>query len=231
MRVTNMLYIVATPIGNLEDITSRAIRTLKEADFILAEDTRKTGFLLSHLGIKKPLISFFEHSEIKKIPWVIEELKAGKNIALVSDAGTPTISDPGYKLVRETRKEKLPVTVIPGASSITAALSITSIPRDKFIFLGYLPRKHNERARLFEKLKGLEAAIVFFESPFRVVASMEDMKSIVGNVKIALARELTKKFEEVFEGSIEEAVLHFSKAQPKGEFVVILDGKELNVTA
>ncbi|MDD4182416.1 MAG: 16S rRNA (cytidine(1402)-2'-O)-methyltransferase [Candidatus Omnitrophica bacterium] len=226
-----MLYIVATPIGNLEDITLRAIRILKEADLVLAEDTRKTGFLLSHFGIKKPLVSFFEHSEIKKIPWVIEELKSGKNIALVSDAGTPTLSDPGYKLVRECRKEKLPIAVIPGASSITAALASTSIPHDKFIFLGYLPRKHNERVRLFEKLRGLEAAIVFFESPFRVLASLQDLKEITGNVKIALARELTKKFEEVFESTIDEAILHFTKSKPKGEFVVILDGKTLGAAA
>lgn len=226
-----MLYIVATPIGNLEDITLRAIRILKEVDLVLAEDTRKTGFLLSHFGIKKPLVSFFEHSEIKKIPGVIEELKKEKSIALISDAGTPTLSDPGYKLVRECRYEKLPITVIPGASSITAAISATSIPHDKFIFLGYLPRKHNERIRLFEKLKGLEAAIVFFESPFRIAAALADLKEITGNVKIALARELTKKFEEVFESSIEEAILHLEHTKPRGEFVVILDGKELKTIA
>ncbi|MFA5007898.1 MAG: 16S rRNA (cytidine(1402)-2'-O)-methyltransferase [Candidatus Omnitrophota bacterium] len=225
-----MLYIVATPIGNLEDITLRALRILKEVDLVLAEDTRKTGFLLSHFGIKKPLVSFFEHSEIKKIPWVIEELKKGKNIALVSDAGTPTLSDPGYKLVREARKEKLSITLIPGASSITAALSATSIPHDKFIFLGYLPRKHNERVRVFEKLRGLEAAIVFFESPFRIVGALKDIKGIVGNKKIAVMRELTKKFEEALEFNIEEAISHFEKTTPKGEFVIILDGKELSVT-
>lgn len=222
-----MLYIVATPIGNLEDITSRALRILKEVDLVLAEDTRKTGFLLSHFGIKKPLVSFFEHSEIKKIPWVIGELKSGKTIALVSDAGTPTLSDPGYKLVRECRKDKLPITVIPGPSSITSALASTSIPHDKFIFLGYLPRKHNERVRLFEKLRGLEAAIVFFESPFRVLASLRDLKEVTGNVRVALARELTKKFEEVFEADINEAILHFEQVKPRGEFVVIIDGKEL----
>lgn len=221
-----MLYIVATPIGNLEDITLRAIRILKEVDLVLAEDTRKTGFLLSHFEIKKPLVSFFEHSEIKKIPWVIEALKSGKNIALVSDAGTPTLCDPGYKLVRECRKEKLPITTIPGPSSITAALSATSIPHDKFIFLGYLPRKHNERIRIFERLKSLEAAIVFFESPFRILSALQDIKEIIGDKKIAVARELTKKFEEVLEFSVNDAISHFEKVTPKGEFVVILDGKE-----
>ncbi|MCK9614001.1 MAG: 16S rRNA (cytidine(1402)-2'-O)-methyltransferase [Candidatus Omnitrophica bacterium] len=226
-----MLYIVATPIGNLEDITLRAIRILKEADFVLAEDTRKTGFLLAHFGVKKPLVSFFEHSEVKKIPWVVEELKKGKNLALVSDAGTPTLSDPGYKLVRECRYEKLPITIIPGPSSVAAALSGTSIPHDKFIFLGYLPRKHNERVKLIGKLKGLESAIVFFESPFRILSALQDIKEVTGNVKIAIARELTKKFEEVVESNIEEAILRFEKAKPRGEFVVILDGKEMNVTS
>ncbi len=222
-----MLYIVATPIGNLEDITLRALRALKEADMVLAEDTRKTGFLLAHFEIKKPLVSFFEHSEIKKIPWVIEELKAGKNIALVSDAGTPTISDPGYKLVRECKRENLPVAVIPGPSSVTAALSGTSVPHDKFIFLGYLPRKHNERVKLIGKLKGIEAAIIFFESPFRIVSALKDVSEAVGNIKVTIARELTKKLEEIIEMNVNEAILHFEKTKPRGEFVVILDGKEL----
>lgn len=221
-----MLYVVATPIGNLEDITLRALRVLKEADLVLAEDTRKSGFLLAHFQTKKPLVSFFEHSEIQKIPWVIEELKKGKNIALISDAGTPTLSDPGYKLIRECRKEKINVVTIPGPSSITAALSITSIPHDKFIFLGYLPRKHNERVKLFEKVKHLEAAIVFFESPFRIVSALRDIKEITGDKKLAVARELTKKFEEVLELSISEAISHFEKTTPKGEFVIILDGKD-----
>jgi 16S rRNA (cytidine1402-2'-O)-methyltransferase len=221
-----MLYVVATPIGNLEDITLRALRVLKEADLVLAEDTRKSGFLLAHFGTKKPLVSFFEHSEIQKIPWVVEELKKGKNIALISDAGTPTLSDPGYKLIRECRKEKISVVPIPGASSITTALSVTSIPHDKFIFLGYLPRKHNERLKLFEKVKHLEAAIVFFESPFRIVSALRDIKEAIGDKNVAIGRELTKKFEEVLELSISEAIAHFEKTTPKGEFVIILDGKE-----
>jgi 16S rRNA (cytidine1402-2'-O)-methyltransferase len=222
-----MLYIVATPIGNLEDITLRALRILKEVDLVLAEDTRKSGFLLTHFGAKKPLVSFFEHSETKKIPWVVEELKRGKNIALVSDAGTPTLSDPGYKLIRECRKENIPVISVPGPSSITAALSVTSIPHDKFIFLGYFPRKYNEREKLFEKVKCLKTAIVFFESPFRILSALRDIKEIVGDKKIAIVRELTKKFEEVLELHISDAISHFEKVPPKGEFVIIVDGKEL----
>ncbi|MDP2924405.1 MAG: 16S rRNA (cytidine(1402)-2'-O)-methyltransferase [Candidatus Omnitrophota bacterium] len=218
-----MLYIVATPIGNLEDITLRALRVFKEVDFILAEDTRKTGFLLAHFGIKKLLVSFFEHSEVKKIPWVIAELKSGKNIALVSDGGTPTISDPGYKLVRECRKEKLSITSIPAASSITNALALTSLPHDKFLFIGYMPRKPGERKRLLEKIKSWDSAIVFFESPFRITSSLKTIKEVLGERRIAVLREMTKKFEEVLELSTEEAINHFEKVKPRGEFTVIVD--------
>jgi 16S rRNA (cytidine1402-2'-O)-methyltransferase len=221
-----MLYIVATPIGNLEDITLRALRILKEVDLVLCEDTRKTGFLLGHFGIKKPLVSFFEHSEIKKLPGVIEELKKGKNIALVSSAGTPTISDPGYKLVRECRKEKIAVTSVPGASSIINALASTALPHDKFIFLGYLPRKPGERKRLLEKIKSWEAAAVFFESPFRIISSLNSLKEVLGNCRLSIAREMTKKFEEVLEMNAEEAIEHFKKVKPKGEFTVILNNRE-----
>jgi 16S rRNA (cytidine1402-2'-O)-methyltransferase len=217
-----MLYIVATPIGNLEDISLRALRIFKEVDLVLCEDTRKTGFLLGHFGIKKPLASFFEHSEVKKLPGVIEELKKGKNIALVSSAGTPTISDPGYKLVRECRREKLAVTSIPGASSIINALALTSLPHDKFIFLGYLPRKGGERKRLLEKVKFWESAIVFFESPFRILSALESMKETLGNRRVAIMREMTKKFEEVLELTLDQAIEHFKKIKPKGEFTVVL---------
>jgi 16S rRNA (cytidine1402-2'-O)-methyltransferase len=220
-----MLYIVATPIGNLEDITLRALRILKEVDFVLAEDTRKTGFLLAHFGIKKPLISFFEHSEVKKLPWVITELKKGKNIALVSDGGMPTLCDPGYKLVRECRKELLAVSAIPGTSSITAALALSALPHDKFLFLGYLPRKAGERKRVLEKAKFFNSAMVFFESPFRILKSLNDLKEVLGNCQVTIAREMTKKFEEVLELNVEEAIEHFKKIRPKGEFTVILSNR------
>lgn len=220
-----MLYIVATPIGNLEDITLRALRILGEVDLILAEDTRKAGFLLKHFSIKKKLISFYEHNEIKKIPWVIEELKRGEKIALVSSAGTPTISDPGYKLVRECRKESLPVASIPGPSSIINALALTSLPHDKFSFLGYLPRKKGERKKLFEKIKDQEMTFVFFESPFRIISALTDLKGILGNRKITTIREMTKKFEQVLEGDLETILKHFGKAKPKGEFTVVLDNR------
>jgi len=222
----NMLYLVATPIGNLEDISLRALRILKEVDLVLCEDTRKTGFLLGHFGIKKPLVSFFEHSEVKKLPGVIAELKKGKNIALVSSAGTPTISDPGYKLVRECRKEKISITSIPGASSVINALAQTSLPHDKFIFLGYLPRKPGERKKIFERIKSLESAVVFFESPFRILASLNSIKEVLGNCRLSIAREMTKKFEEVLELNVQEAIEHFEKIKPKGEFTVIISNRE-----
>ena len=222
-----MLYIVATPIGNLEDITLRAVRVLKEVDLILAEDTRKTGLLLAHFNIKKPLFSFYEHNETEKIPWVIDALKQGKNIALVSSAGTPTISDPGYKLVRECRKEALAVTSLPGACCVITALSASSLPREKFIFLGYLARKQGERTRLLEKIKTWEVTTIFFESPYRLIASLGFLRKILGNRKVTIGRELTKKFEEVFEGTLEEALAHFSKHQIKGEFTIVVGREEI----
>ncbi|MCK4519849.1 MAG: 16S rRNA (cytidine(1402)-2'-O)-methyltransferase [Candidatus Omnitrophica bacterium] len=217
-----MLYIAATPIGNLEDITLRAIRILGEVDLVLAEDTRKTGFLLKHLGIKKDLISFYEHNELKKIPQIIEQLKQGKNIALVSSAGTPTISDPGYKLIKACRREHLPVTSLPGPSSIINCLALTSLPHDKFAFLGYLPRKPSARRKLFNKVKEWEITLVFFESPYRILSSLKVIAEILGNRRITIGREMTKKFEEALELEVEEAINHFNQKAPRGEFVLII---------
>ena len=218
-----MLYVIATPIGNLEDITLRAIRTLGEVDLVLAEDTRKTGMLLARLNIKKKLISFFEHSEERKIPQIIDLLEEGENVALVSSAGAPTISDPGYKLVRECRRRKLPVTSIPGPSSIINALVLTSIAHDKFSFLGYMPRKSSARKKMLEQARKNGATFIFLESPFRVKSTLEDLKTVLGNPKIALAREMTKKFEEVLELSVDEALAHYQQRKPKGEFTIIVE--------
>ena len=220
-----MLYIVATPIGNLEDITLRALRILKEVDFILAEDTRKTGILLKHFGIRNKLISFFEHNENKKIPWVLEELKRGKKIALVSNAGTPTISDPGYKLVRECRGEQLPITSLPGPSSIINFLALSSFSRSKFAFFGYVPRKKSERRKVFEKARDCGLTAIFLESPFRVLKALNDLKEIIGDQRVAIAREMTKKFEEVLELNLDRAIEHFSKNKPKGEFIIAFSGQ------
>lgn len=219
-----MLYLVATPIGNLEDITFRAVRIIKEVDFVLCEDTRKTGFLLKHLGIKKKLVSFFEHNEVKKIPWVVEELNNGKNVALVSSAGTPTISDPGYRLVRECRKLSLEVTSLPGASSVVNALSLTSIPHEKFVFLGYVPRKASQCKNLFNQVKEWGLSVVFLESPYRLVKSLGVIKEVFGGRKVAVFREMTKKFEEVKEADSEELLVYFSNKKPKGELVLVVSG-------
>jgi len=220
-----MLYIVATPIGNLEDITIRASRILGEVELILVEDTRKTGLLLKRLNIKKDLVSFYEHNEIRKIPLVIEELRKGKNIALVSSAGTPTISDPGYKLIKTCREEGIPITSLPGPSSIINCLALSSIPHDKFAFLGYMPRKRSAQKKLLERVKEWDLALVFFESPYRILKSLELIKEVLGKVRVVIAREMTKKFEEVLEVGVDEAIGHFSKKEPKGEFVIAIDNR------
>ena len=218
-----MLYIVANPIGNLEDITIRASRILEEADLILAEDTRKTGLLLQRLNIKKKLVSFYEHNEIRKIPLIIEELKKGRNIALVSSAGTPTISDPGYKLIKACREEGVPVTSLPGPNSIINCLALSSIPHDKFVFLGYMPRKRSAQKKLLERIREWDITLVFFESPYRILKSLKVIKEVLGEVQVIVAREMTKKFEEVLEVGVDEAIDHFSKKEPKGEFVIVID--------
>lgn len=221
-----MLYVVATPIGNREDITLRALRILGEVDFVLAEDTRKTGNLLNHFKIKNKLISFYEHNEDKKELQILKELKRGKKIALVSSAGTPAISDPGFKLIRGCKQEGIEVVSLPGPSSIIAALSTCSIGTDKFTFFGYLPRKKTARLRFITEIKNFPTTLVFFESPYRILRTLKEFREILGNRKVAVCRELTKKFEEIFERDLGQAIKHFSKKQPKGEFVIILDRKQ-----
>lgn len=220
-----MLYLIATPIGNLEDISLRALRILKEVDLVLAEDTRKTGFLLSHYQIKKPINNFHDHNELAKIPSIIEELKEGKNIALVSDAGTPTISDPGYKLLRACRQEKITFTSIPGPSSVINSLALSTVPRDKFLFIGYIPRKDNERKKIFQGLVNWDSAIAFFESPFRINKTLLTIKEVFGNRIVTITREMTKKFEEVIECPVEEAISIFTNKKPQGEFTVVIDNR------
>lgn len=218
-----MLYLVATPIGNLDDISLRAIKVLQSVDLVLAEDTRVSGFLLSHLQIKKPLKPFFDHSEAKLVPAIIDQLKQGKNIALVSSAGMPTISDPGYKLVRECRTCGVEVTAVPGACSLINALSLSSLPHDKFVFIGFFPRKDNDRRRVLEQVKEFNGAIVYLESPFRVIKSLEFVKDVLNDPRVCVCREMTKKFEQVWEGQAQDALAYFTQHPPKGEFVVVVD--------
>lgn len=224
-----MLYIVATPIGNLEDITLRALNTLFSVQVILAEDTRKTLALLRHF--QKPgqtipkLISFYEENEIQRIPEIISQLKAGNDFALVTNAGTPTISDPGFKLVRECRKQEIPITSLPGAFSPAVALSASGLPTDKFIFLGFPSPKPSHRQKLFQNVQKacqyLPATVIFFESPHRLLKSLTDLQSVFGDIEIVLARELTKKYEEFQSGKISLLIEKLSHQPPKGEFIVL----------
>lgn len=224
-----MLYVVATPIGNLEDITLRALKTLFSVYMVLCEDTRKTLNLLKHFQkpgqIVPKLISFFEENEQKRMPEVIQLLKSGQNVALVSNGGTPTISDPGFKLVRECRKENIKVVSIPGASSPIAALSSSGLPTDKFTFVGFPPNKSGQRTRFFKKIKMamdvLPSTIIFFESPFRVVQSLADLQKVFGDIEVVIAREMTKMYEETKHAKISVLLEHFTQKPPKGEFVIL----------
>jgi 16S rRNA (cytidine1402-2'-O)-methyltransferase len=234
------LFIIATPIGNLEDITIRAIKTLFSVDGIACEDTRKTGFLLRELqkrypDIAKPangekyqrMLSYYEENELRRIPEVMTALKNGLDIALVSDAGTPTISDPGFKLVRECYKEGIKVESIPGPSSVILALTLSGLPTDKFLFLGYPPRKPGNRMKFFQNAKASQDAIastmIFFEAPHRLVKTLGELQGIFGDVEVVLCRELTKIHQEVRKELLSEAQAHFKKHEPKGEFVLLIN--------
>jgi len=217
-----MLYLVATPIGNLEDITYRAVKTLGEVDCILAEDTRKTGQLLKHYDIQKKMFSFFEHNEKQKIPQIIDRLLKGEKIALVSSAGMPTISDPGYKLVRQCREQNISVTAVPGPSSVINAVSLSGLPHEKFVFLGYVPRKSSEFKRFLETALTWDLALVFFDSPHRIIKSLKLLRESCPERPITVAREMTKKFEEIVEGSLDQTIERFSIKPPKGEIVLVV---------
>ncbi|HZQ29870.1 MAG TPA: 16S rRNA (cytidine(1402)-2'-O)-methyltransferase [Patescibacteria group bacterium] len=224
------LYIVATPIGNLQDITLRAIEILRKVDSIACEDTRKTGILLKKLGLSgKHLLPYYEQTEERRIPEIINALKNGLNIALVSDAGTPTISDPGFKLVRECLKEGIRVESIPGPSSVISSLVSSGLPTDKFLFVGYPPKKPGHRKTLFENLRKsseiLPSTVILFEAPHKLIKTLEDMKAVLGDVDITLARELTKVYEEVSKDKISSQLEKFKKITPKGEFVLLFNLK------
>lgn len=216
------LYIVSTPIGNLEDITLRALRILKEVDLIACEDTRVTRKLLSHYQISKPLVSYFQHNQSFRIPYLIRELNEGKNIALVSDAGTPGISDPGFFLIREAIKQGIKIVPIPGASAVVTALVISGLPADDFIFIGFLPRKKGKITKELLKFSELKKTIVFYESPYRIKKTLEIIAEILPNAEVVLTRELTKKFEEVLRGNPENLLKQIENRQLKGEIIVIL---------
>ncbi len=222
------LYLVSTPIGNLKDITLRALEILKEVDLILAEDTRTAKKLLAHFDIKgKKLLSFHSHNLLQRIPTVIKLLKEGKRIALVSEAGTPAISDPGYLLVQEAIKEGIKITPIPGPSAFLSALIISGLPTRHFYFGGFLPSTGKMRRRRLREVKDYPCTLIFYESPHRILKSLEDIKNILGNREIALVRELTKIYEEVIRGSVEEVekILKANPEKMRGEMVLIISSQ------
>ncbi|MDR0575559.1 MAG: 16S rRNA (cytidine(1402)-2'-O)-methyltransferase [Tannerella sp.] len=218
------LIVVPTPVGNLEDITLRALRVLKEADLILAEDTRTTSILLKHYEIQNRLQSHHKFNEHQTIERLTERIKAGENIALVSDAGTPAISDPGFLLVRECIQKGIEVECLPGATAFIPALVISGLPDDKFCFEGFLPIKKGRQARLL-KISSEERTNIIYESPYRLLKTLMQLSEVCGNNrKVSVSRELSKRFEETIRGALEEVISHFSKNEPKGEFVIILEG-------
>lgn len=219
------LYIVPTPVGNLEDITLRALRVLKEADCILAEDTRTSGILLKHYDIKAKLQPHHKFNEHKTIESIAQRIKGGENIALISDAGTPGISDPGFLLSRQCAKEGVEVECLPGATAFVPAIVASGLPCDRFCFEGFLPQKKGRVSRLTE-LSTEERTIIFYESPYRIVKLLTQISEIFGNERdCAVCREISKLHEEIVRGSVEEVLAHFSTHEPKGEFVVVVAGK------
>ncbi|MBA7612972.1 Ribosomal RNA small subunit methyltransferase I [subsurface metagenome] len=217
------LYVVATPIGNLEDISLRALRTLREVKLIAAEDTRKTKRLLTTYDIKTPVTSYHEHNKWTKLDYILGCLEGG-DVALVSNAGMPGISDPGYELIVAANQRGITVTPIPGPSAVITALVTSGLPTDKFVYLGFLPRKAGGRRRLLESVTSEHGTILVLESPHRLLAALNDMFLILGDRKVAVCRELTKIHEEVFRGTISQAIAHFT--EPRGEFTLVIEGKK-----
>jgi 16S rRNA (cytidine1402-2'-O)-methyltransferase len=218
------LHLVATPIGNLEDVSARAVRVLRESILIAAEDTRHTGALLKRFEITTPLTSYFEHNKISKLDFILAQLSQG-DVALVSDAGTPAINDPGYELVKAALAANFDVVPVPGPSAPIAALTVSGLPTDSFLYLGYLPHKASERRKTAEQVVNLPYTLIFLETPHRIVDSLEDLLSVLGDRPICVAREMTKMFEEYWRGAISGAIAHFKSKTPRGEFTLVVAGK------
>jgi 16S rRNA (cytidine1402-2'-O)-methyltransferase len=222
MRKMAILYVVATPIGNLEDISLRALRVLREVKLIAAEDTRKTRLLLNKYEIKTPMTSYYEHNKLTKLDYILEQLKK-VDVALVSEAGMPGISDPGYELIAAANRQKIPVVPIPGPSAITTALAVSGLPTDRFTFIGFLPNKTAARRKVLETIVNEAGTIIALEAPHRLTVTLEDILNILGDRRIAVCREMTKLHEEVFRGTVSEAIKHFTS--PRGEFTLVIAGK------
>ncbi|RJQ40403.1 MAG: 16S rRNA (cytidine(1402)-2'-O)-methyltransferase [Anaerolineaceae bacterium] len=221
-----MLYIISTPIGNLGDMTLRGLETLKQVDYVVSEDTRKTGMLLKHFDIKKPQISFHAFNEQKTLPHLLDLLHEGKDIGLVSDAGTPAISDPGFSLVRAAIEEEIPVTAVPGPTALIMALVLSGLALHSFTFRGFPPRKSAARRRFLEVDRDSPHTLVFYESPYRLLAFLEDAIAVYGDRKAALANDLTKKFESVLRGTLSEIKQQLSEEKLLGEYTVVIAGAD-----
>ena len=220
-----ILYIVSTPIGNREDITLRALRILKEVDLIAAEDTRHTNLLLRHFGIQTPLTSYFEGNELKKKEFILSKLRQGHQIALVSDAGTPGISDAGFRLIQTAIENQISVVPIPGPSAVITALSVSGLPTDSFLFKGFLPHKSKKRKDLLKQLEEVKATLIFYESPHRLAESLKDILDVLGDREMALTRELTKIYEEVLRDKVSEIINQIGEKKLKGEITLVISGK------
>lgn len=218
------LYLCATPIGNLQDITLRVLETLKTVDLVACEDTRKTLQLLNHFSISKPVTSYYEHNKMTKGDVILQHLKEGKHVALVSDAGMPGISDPGYDLVQQCLAEHIPFTVLPGPVAAVTGLVLSGLPTDRFCFEGFIPRQKKERQQFFQNLLHEERTMIFYESPHRLQDTLETMAELFPDRPMAAARELTKKFEEIVRGTPSELLTHFKEEGIRGEFVLLLQG-------
>ena len=221
-----ILYVISTPIGNLKDITLRAIETLKAVDIIACEDTRHTKKLLSHYGITTPTTSYFEYNKVKKGEYLMRLLEEGKSVGLVSDSGTPGISDPGYNIIKLAIEKEIRIIAIPGPCAFISALILSGMPTDNFLFCGFLSNKGSKRRRQLELLKGQTRTIIFYESPHRILKALQDMLEIFGDRDIFIARELTKVFEELLRMKISEAIRHFTSIPPRGEFILVVKGEK-----
>ncbi|MDP3723852.1 MAG: 16S rRNA (cytidine(1402)-2'-O)-methyltransferase [Candidatus Omnitrophota bacterium] len=225
--MSGVLHLVATPIGNLGDITLRALETLKAVDVIACEDTRQTAKLLHHYQIGTPMVSLHEHNERTRTPGLIEQLRAGQSIALVSDGGTPLISDPGWWLIHRAIEEQIPVRWIPGPTALIGGLVLSGLPMERFVFEGFLPTKSGQRRRRLETLKNEGRTIVLYESPHRLLRTLHEIRNTLGDLSMACARELTKMFEEVCRGCVSELIAHFERHPPRGEFVIVLSPQSI----
>lgn len=228
MTTDPRLYIIATPIGNLKDITYRAVEVLGKVSLIAAEDTRRTKILLDHYQVKTPVISYFEHNRFTRIPQIMDHLEEGRQVAVVTDAGTPGISDPAYRLIRAAIERNITIESLPGAAAFLTALVCSGLPTDAFRFVGFLPPKKGRRGKL-RKLEDSTETLIFYESPHRIIRTLQDIENVLGNRPAVIGRELTKMNEEVVRGRISDLITHFKNNKPLGEFVLLIGKDDVNV--